>query len=124
MIQITQDATTNISSSGYVFPNGTIFTGFLNISEQSDKLLTASITWYINNDFNIPSLGLNLPYGLEIPVVDGEGNPVYTFNVNVNSNKPFDVALYVNTEIVVAYINSTFPNLDGKITITGIVTTF
>lgn len=120
MITATQDNTTAIKSGNYTYPNGTVFTGFLNISEQSSSLLTASIDWYINDDMTTKILGLNLPYGLEIPVVDGEGNPVYTFNVNVNSNRPFDVALLVNTEIVVAYIDANYANLDGKVTITGI----
>ena len=120
MIQITQDNSTNIKTAGYTFPVGTVFTGFLNISEQSSSLLTASVTWFVDNDMINPVLGLNLPYGLEIPTVNGAGDPVFTFNTNIDSNLPFNVALYINTQIVVLFIDANYVNLAGKVSIINI----
>lgn len=107
MITITQDNTTAIKSGNYVYPNGTVFTGFLNISEQSSNLLTASIDWYINDDMSTKILGLNLPYGLEIPITE-------------DLAAQFNAALMINTQIAVAYVDANYANLDGKVTITGI----
>jgi hypothetical protein len=119
MIKSIQNNVTNIKTASYLFPVGTVFTGFLNISQQSSDLMTASIQWFIGDDTTSPVLGLNLPYGLEIPLTVG-GQPVYTFNTDINSNLPFNAALYINTQIVVMFINSVYTNLQGSVQIINI----
>ena len=75
MIQITQDANTGVklgnSLDAYLFPNGTVFTGFMKITEENSGLLNCSIEWFINGASE-PTNGLNLPYGLAVPIIDGD----------------------------------------------------
>lgn len=107
MIQITQTEKTNISLSGYVFPLGTVFTGFLVLTEDGTKdeksLLNCSYQWYIEDALE-PTNGLNLPYGLSIDITD-------------QLEQKFNEALLINTNLEVDKINELFPNLNGEIKI-------
>jgi hypothetical protein len=107
MIQITQNATTNIGLSGFIFPIGTVFTGFLTITEDglkdSASYLNCSYKWYIDDALQ-PTNGLNLPYGTGI-LIDAE------------NEAKFIEALLINTTLCVGNINNSYPNLSGNINI-------
>ena len=116
MIQIIQDNTTAVklgnSADAYIFPNGTVFTGFLRITEESSGLLNSSIEWFINGA-TAPTYGLNLPYGVGVPIING--------TVEAPGNRAeYNAALIINTNLVVANITELFSTLDGKIEVTGI----
>ena len=107
MIQITQTENTNISLSGYIFPLGTVFTGFLTLTEDGTKdkisFLNCSYQWYIGEALD-PTNGLNLPYGISI-------------DITTQLQEKFNEALLINTNLEIDKINVLFPNLNGEIKI-------
>jgi hypothetical protein len=109
MLRIIQDQNTNIGVNGYTFPVGTVFTGFLVITEDinvsKDAVLTVSYDWYVDGGTS-PVMGLNLPYNITALAND------YLAKYNQ--------ALTLNSEITVSETEKNYVNLLGKITITGI----
>lgn len=107
MLKIVQNENTNISLGGYVYPVGTIFTGFLAICEDGDNLgnvyLNTSYRWFIDEGQE-PVNGLTLPYGQRI-------------NIDQTNEETFNSALLINSEMVRAKMYELFPNLDGQIQI-------
>ena len=107
MIKITQTSTTNIGLPGYIFPVGTIFTGYLTITEDGSKggqaILNTSYKWFID-DATTPTNGLNLPYGTSL-IIDETNEAI------------FNEALMLNTQLDVALIENNYPNLIGQIQI-------
>ncbi len=107
MIQITQTEKTKIALSGFVFPIGTVFTGFLTITEDGTKdkisFLNCTYQWYIDEALE-PTNGLNLPYGIYLDITD-------------QLKEKFNEALLINTNLEVDKINEMYPDLSGSINI-------
>ena len=107
MIKITQTNETNIGLSGYIFPIGTIFTGYLTITEDGSKggnaILNTSYKWFID-DATTPTNGLNLPYGTSL-IIDETNEAI------------FNEALLLNTQLDISLIENIYPNLTVQIQI-------
>ena len=107
MLKIIQNSQTNISIGGFVYPLGTVFTGFLTITEDGDTLgnvfLNTSYRWFVDQGQE-PVNGLTLPYGQRI-------------NIDQTNEEIFNSALLINSEMVRAKMYELFPNLDGQIQI-------
>ena len=116
MIKITQDANTGVklgnSSDAYLFPNGTIFTGFMKVTEENSAILNSSIEWFINGAIE-PTNGLNLPYGIAVQIIDGDEQ-------TPGNRAQYDAALIINTNLVIDEISALFPTLGDKIQVIGI----
>lgn len=111
MIQQVQDTNTNITVGGYRFPDGTIFTAFVNIGAPTANNLSVLLSWRVNGGTDVIS-SEQLPIELNnLPVRNAEGNLLYTFTPYEIVNDPFNTALKNLSYILRDFLRDTNANL-------------
>jgi len=122
MIQFTKDNTITLTAaSGLNVPDGTVVKGKVTPMGSLSGVVNYDIKWSINN-FTDEIQFKELPASMfsSIPCFNEDGSQIYTFPVDMDNNSPIYSAIYISTQILIAYIVSVEPDFDGKISITEV----
>jgi len=122
MITFTKDNTMVLTAtSGLDIPNGTVVKGAVKPYGSFNGTVNYDIDWSIN-DFADLIQFKELPASMfsSIPCFNEDGTQIYIFPVEMDNNSPIYSAIYISTQILVAFLESKKPEFDGKISIINV----
>ena len=122
MIQFTKDNTMTLTSNGgLTIPDGTIVKGAVKPYGSLTGVMNADIEWSIN-DFEDIIYFKEIPvnFFLNMPCFNADGSQIYTFATPESNNSPIYTAIYISTQIIVAFLEAKKPEFLGKVEIINV----
>ena len=122
MIQFTKDNTMTLTSNGGLpIPDGTIVKGAVKPYGSLTGVMDADIQWSINEFEDIIYFKeVPINFFLNMPCFNADGSQIYTFATPASNNSPIYTAIYISTQIIVAFLEAQKPEFLGKVEIINV----